>query len=328
MGKESIIVLGSYGNIGTYFLDYLLDHLDENKYEIIAVGRKKEYPYSFYKGKYVNLDITKSDDFKKLPQKNILAVVDFAGILPAYQEQISPYNYVNVNITGTLNVLEYCRTCNVKRIIYTHTWADLNGYLNDNQPLKPYSNRKQIFTGDHAIYAVSKCTAVDMIECYHQMFGINNYIFRLPNVYMYSPEKYYYVNGKKQKISYRYLIEKAIKGETIELWGDETKGKDVLYVKDLCQMIYKSLFTNKKTGIYNAGTGKKTTIKEQIEGIIAVFSPSDKPSNIVYCPEKRNCDDFVMDITNITEDLDYHPQYDYLSYLEDYKKEMERNLFR
>ena len=68
--------------------------------------------------------------------------------------------------------------------------------------------------------------------------------------------------------------------------------------------------------------------KEQIEGIIAVFSPSDKPSNIVYCPEKRNCDDFVMDITNITEDLDYHPQYDYLSYLEDYKKEMERNLFR
>ena len=92
-------------------------------------------------------------------------------------------------------------------------------------------------------------------------------------------------------------------------------------------MIYKALFTDKETGVYNAGTGKKTTMKEQIEGIIKVFSPKDNPSKIIYCPEKRDCDDFVMDISNIKKDLGYKPEYDYISYLEDYKKEMQLERF-
>ena len=34
-----------------------------------------------------------------------------------------------------------------------------------------------------------------------------------------------------------------------------------------------------------------------------------------------------MDISNIKEDLGYEPEYDYISYLEDYKKEMEAQRF-
>lgn len=328
MSKQSIIVLGSYGNIGTYFLDYLQNNLDKSKYEIIATGRKDKYPYSFYKGKFAKLDITNTDDFNNLPNKNILAVVDFAGILPAYKSNNDVLDYIDVNVKGTLNVLEYCKTNNVDRIIYTHTWADLNGYLKSDEPLHPYSSRKSIYTGDHAVYTASKCAAVDLIECYHQMYGIKSFIFRLPNIYMYSPEEYYYVDGEKRIISYRYLINRASKGLPIELWGDPAKGKDVIYVKDLCQMIYKALFASKDSGIYNAGTGVKTTMKEQIEGIISVFSPQNNPSQIIYYPEKKDCDNFVMDISNIEEDLDYHPQYNYISYLIDYKKEKERNLFR
>ena len=175
----------------------------------------------------------------------------------------------------------------VDRIIYTQTWADSNGYLEGRKPLKPYLPRKPILRGDHAIYNISKSAA----------------------------------------ISYRYIIEQAIKGEPIELWGDTNKGKDIIYVKDLCQMIYKSFFTNKERGIYNAGTGVKTTMQEQIDVIIKVFSPKNKKSKIIYCPQKKNYDNFVMDITNITKDLGYIPEYDYIKYLEDYKKEREIKRF-
>lgn len=93
-------------------------------------------------------------------------------------------------------------------------------------------------------------------------------------------------------------------------------------------MIYKAMMTNKvTTGQYNAGTGIKTTMREQIEGMIEVFSPKDNPSKIIECPEKKDCDDFVMDISNIKEDLEYEPEYDYISYLKDYKKEMEAQRF-
>ena len=145
---------------------------------------------------------------------------------------------------------------------------------------------------------------------------------------MYSPEEYYYVDGKKVVISYRYMIQRAIAGNDIELWGNPDLGKDIIYVKDLCQMIYKAMMTNKvTTGQYNAGTGIKTTMREQIEGMIEVFSPKDNPSKIIECPEKKDCDDFVMDISNIKEDLEYEPEYDYISYLKDYKKEMEAQRF-
>ena len=328
MEKKKIIVLGSAGNLGMYFMDYLNDNLDFKKYEVIATGTKDEYPYEFYKGKYIKVDITKNEDFEKLPKENIHAVVDFAGILPAYLKKDDPNKYIDVNIKGTLNVLNYCVQAKVDRIAYTQTWADLNGYLKDKKPLKPDLLRKPIFVGDHAIYTVTKCAAVDLIECYHQMYGIKNFIFRLPNIYLYSPEMYYYVNGEKKFISYRYLIQRAIEGKDIEMWGNPDLGKDVIYVKDLCQMIFKSLFVQLQTGVYNAGTGVKTTMREQIEGIVKVFSPKDKPSKIIECPEKKDCDDFVMDIENAKRELGYEPKYDYISYLEDYKNEMKQNKFR
>ena len=327
MEKKKIIVLGSAGNIGMYFMDHLMKNLDTEKYEMIATGTKPEYPYEFYNGKYVKLDITNVEDFENLPKENVHAIVDFAGVLPAYLSKDDPNKYIDVNIKGTLNVLEYARKVKADRIIYTQTWADLNGYLKEKKPLKPNLLRKPIHTGDHAIYTVTKCAAVELIECYHQMYGIKNFIFRLPNIYMYSPEMYYYVDGEKKYISYRYMIQRAINGQDIELWGNPDLGKDIIYVKDLCQMIFKSLFVDRDTGTYNAGTGIKTSMREQIEGMIKVFSPKENPSKIIECPEKKDCDDFVMDITNIKEELGYEPQYNYIDYLKDYKKEMELNRF-
>ncbi len=327
MGKKKIIVFGSTGYLGMYFIDHLINNLDSKKYEIVATGRKDKYPYEFYKGEYIKLDITDKEGFNKLPSKDVYAIVDFAGVLPAYAANDNPYTYVDTNVTGTLNILEYAKKVKADRIIYTQSWADLNGYLKDKEPLKPYLPRKPIYTGDHAIYIATKSCAVDLIECYHHSCGIKNFIFRLPNIYLYSPDEYYFVNGEKKYVSYRYMIRRAIEGKDIELWGNPNLGKDIIYVKDLNQMMFKSLFTDKETGVYNAGTGIKTTMKEQIEGIIKVFSPKDNPSKIIYCPEKRDCDDFVMDISNIKEDLDYKPEYDYISYLKDYKKEMKLERF-
>lgn len=326
--KESIIIIGANGNIGKYLVDYMVNHLDLSKYELIATGTSDEYKYSFYSGKYVKLDILKKDDFKRLPNKNVKAVIDLAGAVPAYLEKEDYQVYVDINVTGTLNVLEYCRSVGAERIVYTQTWADLHGYLEGNEPLKPYSARKPITKGDHAIYCATKSCAVDMINCFNQMYGIKGFIFRLPNIYMYSPEMYYYKNGEELLISYRYMIERAIKGLDIEVWGNPTLGKDIIYVKDLCQMIFKAVFApDIDYGVYNAGTGIKTTMEEQVRGIIQVFSDKSDPSKIVFCPEKPDCDNFVMDISNIKEDLGYIPQYDYISYLEDYKKEMKENRF-
>ena len=67
--------------------------------------------------------------------------------------------------------------------------------------------------------------------------------------------------------------------------------------------------------------------RQQIEGMIQVFAPEGSSPRIIEYPEKATFTSFVMDIENARRDLGYEPQYDYISYLEDYKREMEANRF-
>lgn len=116
-----------------------------------------------------------------------------------------------------------------------------------------------------------------------------------------------YVNGEKSPVAYRYLIQKAIKGEALEIWGDPNAAKDIVYVKDFKQMVLKSRESSQAKGFYNVGTGKGTTLEAQIKGIASVFSPKDTPSQIIYKPEKPTQTSYLYDIENAKLELNYTP---------------------
>ena len=241
-----------------------------------------------------------------------------------------PQQYIDTNVTGTLNVLEYCRENRIGRILYTQSISDYYGYYGKLNRFKDDMPRKIPLKGDHAVYAISKCMAEDLCWHYQTSYGVKSFIFRLPNIYCYMPEhKTFYIDGKPTVVSYRHMIKLAMGGKPIEMWGDPQKGIDVIYVKDFCQLIYKSVFVDRKEGgRYNVGTGKMTSMEDCIRGIIQVFSPQGSRSAIIPRPEKHDCVNFCMDIEKARNELNYEPQYDYISYLEDYKKEMESDRFK
>lgn len=324
---KKIVIFGATGNVGAYFTDYCVEQLKGSEYEVIAVGRKDTSFFTDRGIKYCRVDVKNADDFAKLPTDDVYAVVNFAGLLPAYLKDYDPYAYIDTNITGGVRVLEYARQNKADRFLYTQSWSEQGGYWGKSEVLSPKMPKSLIYTGDHAFYVITKSMITDTMEHYKQEYGLKNFVFRLPNVYLYSPEKTYYVDGIARPIGYRYMIDKASKGETIEMWGNPDAFKDILYVKDLCQMMFKALFANVDGGTYNAGTGVKTTLREQIEGMVKVFSPKDHPSQIVSKPEGAGFTSFVMDIDNAREDLGYEPEYSYIDYLEDYKKEEELGRF-
>lgn len=324
---KKIVIFGATGNIGIYFVDYCIQHIDQSEYQVIAVGRKNTSWFADNDIEYYQVDIRNSEDFEKLPVENIHAVVNMAGLLPAYLREYDPFAYIDTNVSGGIRVLEYARKTGADRILYTQTWAEMAGYWDKEDVLSPKMERKLCYTGDHAFYAISKSMVVDAMEYYHQEYGLKNFVFRLPNIYLYSPEKYYYVDGIPKIIAYRYMIDRAIRGEQIEMWGNPDAFKDIVYVKDFCQMVYKAMFADVDGGTYNIGTGTRTTLCQQIEGMISVFSPKDCPSEVIACPEKSTFTSFVMDIENARAELGYEPEYSYIAYLEDYKREMEANRF-
>lgn len=321
---KKIIVFGASGDIGRYFVKYFKEKYTENEYEIVAVGTRDTNYFKSINVPYYKVNICNKEDFDILP-KNVFAVVNLAGAMPARMEGYNPHKYIDVNITGTLNILEYCRDNHADRILFTQSFGDIKDHGETNLVLKADMPRKFSFTSDHTIYVMTKNFAVDMIENFYQMYGIKKFIFRLPTIYLYSPIDYYFVDGKRKKIGYRSLIDKAISGENIEVWGDSSRLKDMVYVKDFCQMLLKACFVNRETGDYNVGTGIGTSLLDQIKGIIEVFGKDGHQSEIVMRPDLSNAPQYIMDITSAKEELGYIPKYDYISMLKDLKIEMESN---
>ena len=322
---KKIIVFGASGDTGQYFVKYFLDCYKGADYQIIATGTRETNCFDKLNVPYYQVDITKKEDFLKLP-RDVYAVVDLAGAMPARMKGYDPYRYIDVNITGNLNILEFCRKTGTDRILFAQSFGDIKDYGEENPVLTVDLPRKFSFTSDHTIYVMSKNFAVDMIENYHQMYGLKRFIFRLPTIYLYSPIDTFYVDGKERKIGYRLLIDRAKAGEPIEVWGNPKREKDMVYVKDFCQMLYKALFVDQDCGYYNVGTGIGTSLLDQIKGMIEVFGEEGKKSPIIMCPEKPNAPQYIMDVTPAVEELGYKPQYDYLAMLRDFKREMEKDI--
>lgn len=140
--------------------------------------------------------------------------------MPARMQGYDPYQYVNSIITGTLNVLEYIRKVNALKVIFTQSIADVLHLFGSTDPISPDSVRKFPLIGDHSIYSISKNAAVDLIEHYFNQYAIKRFILRLPTIYVYHPNPYYYVDGVRKWMGYRYLIDRAINGKELEIWGD------------------------------------------------------------------------------------------------------------
>jgi len=124
---------------------------------------------------------------------------------------MSSHNSKYARKTLKVNTLVYCRKNKKKKIIFAQSHSDVAGYWNTGEYIKDDSSRKLNFKGDHAIYIISKCAAVDLIEHYHQQYGVQNIVLRLPTIYCYLPDSMFYVNGEKKEKAYLSFIKKSIK---------------------------------------------------------------------------------------------------------------------
>lgn len=323
--KRRVILLGATGTVGAY----ASVALHKAGYEVIAVGRRKS-DNGFFAGqgmKYVSMDIVDKDAFKALPQENVYAVVHLAGAIPARMQGYYPQTYIDSIMTGTLNVLDYCVSIAADRIVFAQSVADVS-YLYGNNVLIPADVEQRFpLNDDHSVYSICKNAAVNLIEHYYVKFGLKRFVLRFPNIYVYHPNPFYYFDGEKRWQSYRLLMERAKQGLPIELWGNPELQRDMVYVKDCVQIIVKSLSADVEGGMYNVGTGVGTSMRKQIEGIIEVFSSQDHFSEIIERPDKPDTASYIMDVSKTVRELGYAPQYDYLSYLKDMKKEMETEPF-
>ena len=323
MKDKNILILGATGLVGVY----TAVTLKAKGYTVYAAAHRScdNGFFADYGIPYYSFDISDYSSFERLP-KDVDVVRDFAGAMPARMKGYNPYAYINSIITGTLNVLEYMRSIGCRRIIFTHSIADIVDRFGSKEPLSATLDMHFPLTGDHTVYSISKNTAVSLLKHYQAQWDFETFILRLPTIYAYQPNPYVYINGEKKWFGFRFLIEEAIKGNTLEVWGNPKQEKEMVYVLDFVQLIECCIRTNLNGGIYNVGSGFPISIEEQIRLIADTFNTTKK-SEIIYCPEKPSSPQFVLNIENAKKELGYAPQYDFKHFLSEFKKDLETEPF-
>lgn len=322
-----VLIFGATGFIGLYTAEAFL----EKGYQVLGLGRNKKTAELLRKmgAEFMEFDITNTEDFKKLPTNDVDTVILLAGLLPAnakvdLNRDENAADYFNVNVIGTINVLEYCRKNGIKKVISNSSYSDVSGAWGKKFPITEDEPRDFSFVGDHAVYVISRNAACDVMEYYNQQHHLQCAWFRFPPVYGVGPHGTIYVNGKAKKSGYATFIDNAIEGRDIEIWGDAHLKRDIIYVKDVADAYVRAAESDRTYGLYNMTGHVQIDLQEQAEVIIDVFSKEQK-SRITYKPDKKNSTPpYLYSMDKAKRDFGFEPRYvDFRLMMEDYKQELE-----
>lgn len=325
---KKILIFGATGNTGAYLVDYFFENCNNSEYEIICIGSRNTNFFEKYQFEYLKIDISNKEDFKKLPTDDIHAVIHTAAKLPTHDPDHYSESFIDINIKGTLNILEYCRKTKADRVIFTQTMSNIANEFGKTTEITPKLSRNFPLKGDHVLYVLSKNLAEDLVEHYHQQHGIKTFVFKIPTIYQYRENPYWFVDGVKKPRVFHRFINLAREGKPIEMWGDPSAFKDLVYVKDYCQLLYKATFVEHlNKGVYNVGTGIPTSLVSMLNEIVNVFSSESNKSPIIAMPDKPNTPSYIIKVDNAKKELGYEVKYGLTEMLLDIKKEMEANRF-
>ncbi len=224
------LVTGAAGFIASKVVEFLLD----GGHEVVGVDnlnnaydvRLKEWRLAQLEKrhgfKFHLLDVTDRDSLDRsiFGSYRFDAVINLAARAGVRQSVENPWVYVDTNVTGTLNLLEMCRSHGVEKFVLAST-SSLYG--KDN----PMPYREDANT-DHPLspYAASKKAAEALCYTYHYLYGIDVTVFRYFTVY--GPA------GRPDMSLFRF-VQWISEGRPVTIFGDGKQSRDFTYVDDIAR---------------------------------------------------------------------------------------------
>lgn len=280
-----IVLLGAAGFIGTN-LSIRLMKLPEN--ELVLVDEKIEYFRDAVNCGKSNVSIREHCFNATSGFDELLEGADLVYHLVSTNNPSTSNNNIGQEITDnivlTINILEACVRQKVKKIVFLSSGGTVYGNT-EHYPIAETCSTNPITT-----YGIQKLTIEKMLYLYNYVYGLDYAVIRLSNPY----GPYQRPNGKLGVVT--TFIYKALKDETLTVYGDGKNVRDYIYIDDAVEGIISISNAVTKDKIFNLGSGCGTSINEIIEKIKKVIG---KPLDVDYV-DKRMVDVRVnyLDISN------------------------------
>jgi UDP-glucuronate 4-epimerase len=223
-----------------------------NLKENIEIISQKWPNYSF-----VKMDLNNRESLRELFTKNSFQiVVNLAGQAGVRYSLEQPFEYLDSNVNGFLNVLENCRFHNVKKLLYASS-SSVYG-LSGEVPFTTNSNANEPVS----LYAATKRTNELMAYTYGHLFNIESVGLRFFTVY--GP-------WGRPDMAMHLFTEAILNNEPIKVFNNGNLSRDFTYVDDIVTGIVLIIAASdkwkKKTSIYNIGNSKPVELKDFIAAI-------------------------------------------------------------
>ena len=297
-GKK-LVVIGGAGLIGSHTVDQLLCE---------EVGEVVIYD-NFVRGTEENLsealrdprvrifdiggDICQSD-ILNAALKGADGVFHFAALwlLQCYD---FPRAAFDVNIRGTFNVLEACVAQGVTRLVYSSS-ASVYGDAVEEPMTEdhPFNNTN--------FYGATKVAGEQMARAFHHRYGLDYVGLRYMNVY-----------GERQDYRGAYIavimkmLDAIYRGEPLKVYGDGSQAYDFVHVTDCAKANIRAMKADSTDRCYNVGTGRRTSIKELAELILAVTGSDAgieyEPGGLTFVKNRIGSPDWAAEEINFVADM-------------------------
>jgi len=233
---------------------------------------KQENVQPFAKNKKFKLykiditDVTKLNQvFGKEKPKKVIHLAARAGVRPSLED---PGLYQQVNIEGTLNILEACRRYKVKQLVFASSSSVYGGSTQ-----VPFTETE---TADRPIspYAATKRAGEMLCFNYHHLYGLPVTCLRFFTVY--GPK------GRPDMAPYMFT-ELVYQGKGLKMFGDGSSRRDYTYIDDIIDGISKSLDKELGFEIINLGNSQTVPLKYFINLVGKILK---KPVKVTQVPEQ------------------------------------------
>lgn len=295
----NVLVTGGAGFIGSHVADALL-----------AAGHRVIIVDNLHTGDRANVppqatfyvaDITDAAVMATLfADERIEAVSHQAALANVRESMTDPIHYAQVNVIGSLILLELARQHNCRKFVFASTGGAVygEGYSPDGSRL-PFTERSWPQPRDN--YGANKLSFEYHLDLYHAAYGLPYVALRYPNVY--GPRQ----NSKGEAGVIAIFTAAMLAGAPTRITGDGKQTRDFTYVTDIARANVLAL-TSDHTGTYNVGTGVPADINQvhrllaQATGYTQAPSYSPRPVGEVYAT--------YLDSSKARADLGWEAQVD------------------
>ena len=246
---QKAIVTGGAGFIGSHLVDKLIEQgVEVTVLDNLSTGKKQNINP---KAEFIDCDIFKDTYGDLIFLLNGADTVFHLAAKTTVQESIEkPSLYNNINVVGTLNLLEAAAAMKVKRFIFSSSSS-------------VYGNAKTPTSEEHSLnpispYALNKLIGEQYCKLYSEIYNIDTVCLRYFNVY---GDR---MNNEGYKLVFPIFKEQILNNKSLTINNDGEQRRDFIHVDDIVRAnILVAKHKNNFNGdIYNVGNGKSYSINE------------------------------------------------------------------